>query len=92
MEYYQNINRKQNDPSTGSKTYWSIMKALFNGNKVPAIPPMLFNGAFVTDFQEKANIFNFSFAKQCTLVSNNSVLPSEFTYMTEERIHSITFR
>ena len=84
MEYYQNINRKQNDPSTGSKTYWSIMKALFNGNKVPAIPPLLFNGAFVTDFQEKA--------KQCTLVSNNSVLPSEFTYMTEERIHSITFR
>ena len=71
MEYYQNINRKQNDPSTGSKTYWSIMKALFNGNKVPAIPSLLFNGAFVTDFQEKANIFNFSFAKQCTLVSNN---------------------
>ena len=52
---------------------------------------MLFNGAFVTDFQEKANIFNSFFAKQCTLASNNSVLPREFTYMTEERIQSITF-
>ena len=31
------------------------------------------------------------FAKQCTLVSNNSVLPSEFTYMMEERIQSIIF-
>ena len=52
---------------------------------------MLFNGASVTDFQEKANIFNSFIAKQCTLVSNSSVLPSELTYMTEERIRSITF-
>ena len=62
-EYYQNINRKLSDLSTSRKTYWSIMKTFFNGKKVPAIPPLLFNGAFVTDSQEKAN---------------NSVLPSEF--------------
>ena len=31
-EYYQNINRKLNDPLTSSKTYWSIMKTFFNGN------------------------------------------------------------
>ena len=31
------------------------------------------------------------FAKPCTFVSNNSVLSSEFTYMTEERIQSINF-
>ena len=90
-KYYQNINRKLNDPLTSSKTYWSITKIFFNGKKVPVIPPLLFNGAFVTDFQEKAKIFNFFFAKQCTLVSNNSILPSEFTYMTEEHIQSITF-
>ena len=67
------------------------MKTFSNGKKVPVIAPLLFNGAFVTDFQEKANIFNSFYAKQCTWVSNNSVLPSEFTYMTEERIQSITF-
>ena len=55
------------------------------------IPPLLFNGVFVTDFQEKANIFNSFFAKQCTLVSNNSECLSEFTYTTEERIQPITF-
>ena len=38
-EYYQNINRKLNDPLTSSKTYWSIMKTFFNGKKVPVIPP-----------------------------------------------------
>ena len=69
------------------------MKAFFNGKKVSVIPPLLYNGcsAFVTDFQEKANIFNSFFAKQCTLVLNNSVFPREFIYMTEKRIQSITF-
>ena len=32
-EYYQNINRKLNDPPTSSKNYWSIMKYFFNGRK-----------------------------------------------------------
>ena len=67
------------------------MKTYFNAKKVPVIPPLLFNGAFVTNFQVKPNIFNSFFAKQCTLVSNNNVLPSELTYMTEGRIQSITF-
>ena len=67
------------------------MKTFFNGKKVPVIPPLLFNGAFVTDFEEKAKIFNSFFAKQCTLVSNSGALPSEFTYMTEKCIQSITF-
>ena len=42
------------------------MKTFSNGKKVPVIAPLLFNGAFVTDFQEKANIFNSFCAKQCT--------------------------
>ena len=90
-EYYQDTNKKLNDLLTSSKTYWSIMKTFFNGKKVPVISPMLFNGAFVTEFQEKANIFNSFFAKQFTLASNNSALPCEFTYITEKCIQSITF-
>ena len=50
--------------SVSSKISCSIRKAIFNGEKVVAIPYLLFNGTFVTDFQEKANIFNFFFAKQ----------------------------
>ena len=64
------------------------METFFNGKKVPVTPPWL--GSFVSDFQEKVNISNSFFAKQCTLVSNNSVLHSEFTYMMEEHIHSVT--
>ena len=67
------------------------MKTFFNGTKVHAVPPDLFSCAFVTDFQEKKNIFNTFFTKQCTLFSNNSVLLNELTYMTQEHIHSIAF-
>ena len=87
-EYYQNINGKLNDPLTSNRIDWLIMKTFFNGKRVP---PLLFNGAFVTDFEEEVKIPNSFFGKQCTLVSNNSVLPSDITYMTEERIQSITF-
>ena len=60
-------------------------------NIVPTIPPLLFNGEVVTNIQEKINIFNYFSAKQFTLVSSNSILPSEFTYMAEKGIHSIIF-
>ena len=53
------------------------------------IPPLLFAGVFVTE--KKSNIFNSLFCKQCALVSNSSVLPSEFTYMIGERIQSMAF-
>ena len=37
------------------------MKTFFNGKKVPTVSLLLFNDAFITDFQEKANIFNSFF-------------------------------
>ena len=60
----------------------------FQWKKGPAISPLLWVCYW---FSVKSKYFQFSFVKQCTLVSNNSVLPSEFTYMTEERFQSITF-
>ena len=36
------------------------MKTFFNGKKVPAIPPLLFDDAFVSDFQGK-KIFSIPF-------------------------------
>ena len=62
------------------------MKTFFSDKKVPAVPPLLINGAFVIDFQEKANIFNSFSAQQL-----QCLVFCELTYMTEERIHSVTF-
>ena len=45
-------------PSTSAKTCWSILKIFVNGNKVPLISSVLVKGKFLTNFLEKAKIFN----------------------------------
>ena len=45
----------------------------------------------VTDIKTKANIFNKYFAEQCTLLRNNSVLPSDQTFLTQPRLTSLDF-
>ena len=67
---------KLSDLKASAKTYWSILKSFYNDSKIPLIPPLLVNNKFVSDFTEKSNLFNDFFATQCTLLSNNSVLPS----------------
>ena len=74
------------------KTYWSILKTFHNGKKVLVIPPLFINSKFITDFQEKANVFNSLFAKQCSPIpSSSSVLPEKLSYMTKDRIKTICF-
>ena len=90
-KYYQRINAKLNDPSLSNKTYWSIPKTFYNGRKVSIILPLFINNKFVTDFQEKANVFNSFFAKQCSPIPSSSVLPPKMSYMTKERIKTLCF-
>ena len=74
-DYYCALSDKLNDPHTSAKSYWSILKTLYNGKKIPLIPPILINNKLISNFKEKANHFNASFESQCTPVSNNSTLP-----------------
>ena len=64
------------DPTISAKAYWSILKTFLNNKKIPCIPPIHHNNNYITDFKEKAQIFNDFFAKQCTLVENSSKLPT----------------
>ena len=57
------------------------MKSFYKGIKVPLLPPLLVNNKTVSDFTEKANLFNDFFASQCTPISNNSVLPSRKSFL-----------
>ena len=49
-KYFFNIGRKLSDPSTGTKTYWSLVNKILNKAKIPEIPPLLENDIFVLDF------------------------------------------
>ena len=45
----------------------------------------------MSDFTEKANLFNDFFATQCTPLSNNSVLTSVISFKTQSRLSTINF-
>ena len=81
--------KKLNVPSTAPKFYWSILNWFLNNKKIPSIPPIFHNGKVISDFKEKANLFNSFFASQCTPVSNSSVLP-DISFHTNARLNSFS--
>ena len=90
-KFYYKLSTKLANPSTSSKTYWSILKTFVNGKKIPVIPPLLANDKFVTNYLEKANLFNEFFDKQCQPLQSNSSFPHSNTYHAENRLNDITF-
>ena len=84
--YILKMTSKLEDSNTASKTYWSILNHFLYNKKIPAIPPLLVDGNFISDFCEKANLFNNFFASICTPIKNNSRL-TPFIYKTNTRIH-----
>ena len=65
---------KLENSNTAPKTYWSILNRFLYNKKIPAISPLLVDGNFISDFYEKANLFNNFFASICTPIKNNSRL------------------
>ena len=52
-DYYCVLSDKLNDPHTSGKSYWSILKTLYNGIKIPLIPPILINSKLISNFKQK---------------------------------------
>ena len=91
-DYHRQLSDKLNDPKTSAKAYWSILKTLYNGKKIPLISPILVNNKLISNFKEKANHFNAFFACQCTPVSNDSALPSTTNSVSNVSLSSIQFK
>ena len=75
-EYFSRLRKKLSDPTHGTKSYWTTLNKIINKKKFSNILPLLENGVFVTNFQTRVNIFNNHFVEQCSLISNDSVLPN----------------
>ena len=52
---------------------------------------LFFTKTNLLDFSKKAELFNFFFAKQCSIVENNSVLPSSTIPVTDQYLANIEF-
>ena len=90
-KYYTKLSSRLADLLTSLKTYWSILKTLLNDKKIPCIPPLFHENKFVTDFREKAELFNHFFVNQCSLLSNNRVLHTNLPQLTNKCLDSIHF-
>ena len=75
--YFRKAGKTLADPGTNGKTYWTLINTVLNKVKIPMIPPLLENGVFVTDFTEKAQIFNDYFILQCTTIDTGSEIPRD---------------
>ena len=82
--FFIRLGRKLGDPCRSIKTYWATLRTLWNGKKVPNIPPLLVNDGLITEFEAKA-ILNKCFASQCTTINNNSVLSSTLNNLTDDK-------
>ena len=87
-KYISHLSQKHIDPSTEPKTYWKIINRFANNKKTPIIPPLLLNNKIISNFSEKANLFNKFFASQCTPLENNSSLPP-FCLKTDKSLLSL---
>ena len=75
--YLRKAGQSLANPGTSGKTYWSLINTLLNKAKIPIIPTLLENGLLVTDFTEKAQIFNDHFILQCTTIETCSEIPHD---------------
>ena len=50
---------------------------------------MLHENKFVTNFKEKAELFNTFFANQCTLLTNSSALPNNLAKLTNKLLDTV---
>ena len=85
------LTQKINTIQKSTKAYWALSKFFLNNRKIPVIPPLFHSNRFVTDFKEKAEIFNSFFAKQCSLIKNESKLPPRLHFLTEKRLSTVNF-
>ena len=91
QEYYNNIALKLNNPKASAKIYCSVLKTCYNGKKIPVIPLLLINNKLVSNFKTKGNHFNASFASHCTPLDNNSKIPGNQFYVTDNKLSSLQF-
>ena len=82
---HRRISSKLNDPNSAPKADRSILKSFVNNKKIPLIPPILVNDQLVTQFLEKANLYNEFVTQQCNTIESDKTLPNDLAFETTER-------
>ena len=76
MIYALQVGRTLANPETSKTTYWSVLNNILHKARIPIIPPLLENNSFITDFTEKAQVFNEYFMLRCSTIDTGSIIPN----------------
>ena len=91
QKYFLRLTQKLNTIQKSTKAYWILLNFFLNNRKIPVNPPLFHNNKFVTDFREKAELFNSFFSKQCSLIKNDSKLPLRLHFLTDKLLSTVKF-
>ena len=91
-DYHTQLSDKLNPPEISAKEHLPILKALYNGKKIPLIPPILVNNKLKSNFKEKANHSNAFFASQCTPIWNDSTIHNTINSVSAQSYDNISVR
>ena len=90
-KYYTKLSNRLADPLTSPKTYWSILKKFLNNEKFLAYLLCFMKTNLLQTSKKKLNYLIIFFVNQCSLLSNNSVLPTNLPQFTSKCLDSIRF-
>ena len=76
--HYKKLGDKLSDPHTVPMNFWNAFKRITNKTRHTNNPPIVDNNTYVSNIQQKANIFNDYCADQCKILDNDSTLPEVF--------------
>ena len=68
-----------------------MLKIFLNNKKIPLIPLLFHENRSITDFKEKAELFNSFCSNQCFLLKNCRKLPTDLRYVTDKKLRTINF-
>ena len=91
QKYFLRLSQKFTTIQKSTKVYWALLKIFLNNRKIPVIPPLFHSNKFIIDFKEKAELFKSFFAKQCSLIKNESKLPPRLHFLTDKRLSMVKF-
>ena len=87
IKHQQDICKKLNKPDN-EHVFWSTIKRLTNNKKMANIPPIEEGLNTISNFLEKAKIFNEYFASQCQPLNYDVAIPP-LVFKTQSRINSV---
>ena len=81
--------KKLMDLKTSPKPPWSLLKTNLSNKKTPCIIPTFLNNKSISNFRDKAWLFNNFFVRQCTLLDITNEIPTTLKIEKTNTLSSI---